>query len=181
MTAPARTERGVRGRRNRFHQAGEGRWQRGNSLWQKEAKMLRGGLLTLGRTLGRAELQSSNDLQTPPPTMTDTGVISKGHHPAPQPGPSSIWRPWSRGSSSPDTAESKGGACLLPAWPACKAPTASQLTGQSHCFRKRHLGKFSSTGEDLNRPWSCCPSAVDQRGLATDAALAGGEILHPPA
>lgn len=73
MTAPARTARGVRGRRNRFHQAGEGRWRRGNSLWQKEAKKLRGGLLTLGRTLGRAELQSSNDLQTPPPTMTDTG------------------------------------------------------------------------------------------------------------
>lgn len=177
MTAPARTARGVRGRRNRFHQAGEGRWRRGNSLWQKEAKKLRGGLLTLGRTLGRAELQSSNDLQTPPLTR----VISKGHHPAPQPGPSSIWRPRSRGSSSPDTAESNGGACLLPAWPACKAPTTSQLTGQSHCFKKQHLGKFSSTGEDLNRPWSCCPSAVDQRGLATDAALAGGEILHLPA
>lgn len=62
MTAPARTVRAVRGRRNRFHQAGEGRWWRGNSLWQKEAKTLRGGLLTgQGRA---AELQRSPD----PPT-----------------------------------------------------------------------------------------------------------------
>ena len=128
-----------------------------------------------------AELQQPPD----PPATTGTGVISKGH-PAPQPGPCSAWRPRSRGSpspaeSSPDTAESKGRACLLPAWPACKAPTTSQLTGRFHCFKKRHLGKISNTGEDQNKSWSCCPSAADQHRPATAAALAGGEILHPPA
>lgn len=77
-----------------------------------------------------------------------------------------------------EPAHSLPAPCLPCQLPACPAPTTRQLIGQFHHFKKQHLGKFHSTRGRSEQAVELLPISS---GPATAAALARGEIFHPPA